>query len=337
MKLRTIIKLMSGGRPSLMLRLSRTSNEFYRACFVAAALSRGIYDAFGDGKISIDDLCKEMKVSNREGLLAWLELGVSLGELKRSGNEFHIKGRLSKALLKSDNDTYGAFLEEIVGYHYRYVMDTPSVLKEQKRFPFDETPGELVARSSRMSEPFILEIVDTAVPRHGDFWLLEIGCGSGVYIQRACARNQALQAVGLELQERVADAARNNVMKWGLEDRVTIVHSDVREYSSLQKFDLITLHQNIYYFSVSEREDLFRCLAAFLKPGGQVLLTTICRNRQPTIRAMDIWVSTTDGYGSLPNPDQLVRQFRDAGFSEVTTKRLMPFVSLWGFIAAKDQ
>ncbi|HET9591264.1 MAG TPA: class I SAM-dependent methyltransferase, partial [Anaerolineales bacterium] len=270
-----------------------------------------------------------------EGLRAWLELGVSLGEIERTGDEYQIKGKISRALLDSHNDTYKALLQEIVDYHYVYVVDTPTMLRKHEWFPFDETPGELVARSSRISEPFIFEAVDSVIPPQGDFHLLEVGCGSGIYIQRACTRNPELRAVGLELQEKVANAARQNMEAWGLENRATIEHTDVRNYSSSQKFDLVTLHQNIYYFPVPERENLFRHLKEYLKPGGQVLLTSACQGGGPSIQALNIWVSTTEGYSPLPDPDQLCQQLKAAGFVDVKTKRLVPFESFWAFRATK--
>ena len=185
MKLSTFIKLMTGGQASLIFNLLKTANEFYRASFVSAALSRGVYDHFIEGKASIEHLCEKMDVSNRDGFEAWLGLGVSLGELKRTGNEYQIKGKTSRALLKPDNDAFKALLEEIVDYHYVYVMDAPTILSKHEWFPFDKVPGELVARSSRVNESFIFETVDAAIPRQGEFQLLEVGCGSGIYIHRA--------------------------------------------------------------------------------------------------------------------------------------------------------
>jgi cyclopropane fatty-acyl-phospholipid synthase-like methyltransferase len=209
------------------------------------------------------------------------------------------------------------------------------MLRKHEWFPFDEEPGELVARSSRVSEPFIFEAVDTVIPRQGDFQLLEVGCGSGIYIQRACTRNPVLRAVGLELQEKVAAVARRNIQAWGLENRATIEHSDVRNYSTNQKFDLVTLHQNIYYFPVQERENLFRHLKEYLKPGGQVLLTSACQGGGPSIQALNIWVSTTEGLSPLPDPDQLCQQLKAAGFVDVKAWRLIPFESFWAFRASK--
>lgn len=337
MKLTTFIKLLTSGQASLLSQLLKTTNEFYRASFISAALSRGVYDLFNDGKASFEHLCEKMNVANREGLKAWLELGVSLGELKRVGDEFHIKGKTSRALLDSKNDAYRALLQEIVEHNYGYVMDTPTMLEKHEWFPFNEVPGELVARSSRVSEPFIFEAVDAVIPRQGDFQLLEVGCGTGIYIQRACTRNPELRAVGLELQEKVVTMARRNIQAWGLENRATIEHADVRNYSTNQKFDLVTLHQNIYYFPVQERENLFRRLKEYLKPGGQALLTSACQGGGPGIQALNLQVSTTEGFTPLPDPDQLRQQLKAAGFENVKARRLVPFESIWAFVATKGE
>jgi len=209
------------------------------------------------------------------------------------------------------------------------------MLRKQEWFPFDEVPSELVARSSRVIEPFIFEAVDAVIPLQGDFQLLEVGCGSGIYIQRACKRNPELRAVGLELQEKVANVARKNIRAWGLENRATIEHADVRDYSNGQKFDLVTLHQNIYYFPVHERENLFHHIKEYLKPGGQVLLTSVCQSGGPGIQGLNIQVSTTEGFNPLPDPDQLCQQLKAAGFVDVKAWRFVPFESLWAFNAAK--
>ena len=229
MKLTTIIKQIRNGQFTLMLRLLKMSNEFYKASFISTACSQGIYDKFVNGKSSFDNLCEKIGVTvNQEGLLAWLEMGVKLGELKRVGNDYEIKGKLSKALLYPNNDSYKALLEEIVGLHYNVIVNTPNILEEQKMFPFDESTGELIARSSRIAEPFIFEAVDNIIPQKGKFHLLEVGCGSGIYIKRACELNVELSAVGIDLQEKVANFAQKNIVSWSLENRVNIQHCDIK-------------------------------------------------------------------------------------------------------------
>ena len=109
----------------------------------------------------------------------------------------------------------------------------------------------------------------------------------------------------------------------------------MRDYSNGQKFDLVTLHQNIYYFPVHERENLFHHIKEYLKPGGQVLLTSVCQGGGPGIQGLNIQVSTTEGFNPLPDPDQLCQQLKAAGFVDVKAWRFVPFESLWAFNAAK--
>lgn len=338
MKLSTTASLFASGKSSLMFKLLRTSAEFYRACFVSAAVSGGVYAAFENGRATMAQLTERLGgITNLDGLRAWLDMGVSLGELKRSGEEYRIAGKLSRALTDPANDAYQAMLEEIVRHHYRYVMDAPARLRKGEWFPFDEEPGELVARSSRISEPFIFEAVDDAVPRRGAFDLLEVGCGSGTYIRHACSLNPDLRVVGLELQEKVAEGARKNIKEWGLEGRATIEHCDVRTYHGTRSFDLVTFHQNIYYFSPADRVDLGRHVLGLLKPGGRMLLTTLGQGGGPAGQAVGIWVATTRGYGALPEPDELCRQLADAGFIDVRKKRLIPFESFWAFVGTRPR
>jgi 4-hydroxy-2,2'-bipyrrole-5-carbaldehyde O-methyltransferase len=336
LKLRSLLSLILSGQLPLTMKVLKTTEEFYRACFVSTALSEGIYEKLKQGPVTIEQLCGEADSgTGREGLRAWLDLGVSLGELGRGANGYRIKGSLSRRLATCGDDTYQALLQEIVEHHYRYILRTPSMVRQRERFPFDEAPGKLIARSSRVVEPLIFEAVDEAVPRHGPFRLLEVGCGTGVHIRRACARNPSLTAVGLELQGEVADLARENMRSWGLDGRVKIENCDVREYAAGPEFDLATLHQNIYYFRVEERVSLARHLGGFLKPGGRLLITTACQGGSPAVQALNIWVSTTEGYGPLPAPEQLCAQLRDAGYSEVRAKKLIPLESFYSFSAHK--
>jgi SAM-dependent methyltransferase len=138
----------------------------------------------------------------------------------------------------------------------------------------------------------------------------------------------------------VAELARENMKAWGLESRVAIEACDVRNYQTESLFDLVTLHQNIYYFPVRERAALTRQLGKFLKPGGLLVLTTACQGGSPAVEALNVWASNTDGYGPLPVPQELAGQLREAGFSDVKSRRLIPFESFYVFFArrpAQDQ
>lgn len=154
--------------------------------------------------------------------------------------------------------------------------------------------------------------------------MLEVGCGSGIYIKRACDRNPCLNVVGIELQEKVADFARENAAVWQIANRVKIAANDIRDYTSENKYDIITFFNLIYYFPVNERIDVLRKLKGLVRPDGQVVLTTLCPINEPSIQLMNLWSSMTEGCGPLANPEEIIEQFRQAGFSKFQVKKLMP-------------
>jgi cyclopropane fatty-acyl-phospholipid synthase-like methyltransferase len=150
-------------------------------------------------------------------------------------------------------------------------------------------------------------------------------------MRHAARRNPRVTALGLELQEDVAELAAQNICQWGLSDRISVLRSDIREFDEKQAFDIVTLHNNIYYFSLEERTRLLRHVLGLLKPGGFLLLTTGCAQGNAIIQALNLLCVTTDGYDRLPGVHELEQQFREAGFAGVSSMRLIPGDSYYGF------
>jgi cyclopropane fatty-acyl-phospholipid synthase-like methyltransferase len=167
-------------------------------------------------------------------------------------------------------------------------------------------------------------VVDEIIPSNGACRLLEVGCGSGIYIKRACDRNPNLTVTGIELQKTVADFARENTTIWQIDNRVTIEHIDVRQFQSDKTFDIVTFFNLIYYFPENERTNLLRNLGRLLAPGGKLILTTLCPANDPSIQLMNLWSSMTDGFGPLPDPDNVCDRLNDAGFDEIQFEKLIP-------------
>ena len=334
MNFTTLFGLLSSGQFSLMLEMQKSFKEFYRVCFIATALEEGVYEQLRQGPARLENLHAALGAElEPDRLQAWLELGVSLGELKRTAQGYALRGRLSKKLTEPANDAQRAIIEELAHLHYDLVTQTPARLRQKRLFSLADSDGELIARSSRILEAFVFEAVDAAVPASGAMRLLEVGCGSGIYIRHACQRNPDLTATGLELQPEVAEFARQNIAGWGLAERVSIQAGDIRSFASQERFDLVTLHNNIYYFIPSERAGLARHLASFLKPGGKLLFTTGCQGGGFSMQALNLWGAMTSGAGALPDPDEFCHQLREAGFREVQKKNLLPGDSFYMFVA----
>jgi cyclopropane fatty-acyl-phospholipid synthase-like methyltransferase len=226
-------------------------------------------------------------------------------------------------------------VQEVAGLHHKLISATLPKLRRSELWTLEDQDGELIARSSRVLEVFQAEVIRDTFPEQGALRLLEIGCGSGIYLRYAAMRNPSLTAVGMELQAAVAEMARTNLRNWGLDSRVKIEEGDFRAKALGEQFDIATLYNNIYYFPIEERVALLKRIGRFLRPGGFLLLTTCCQGGSIGTEALNLWGAATRGAaGRLPAEDELVDQLRQAGYSSVKTKNLVPgerFMSFQAF------
>lgn len=334
MTLRTFLLLLRGGQLRVLGSLSKAARDYHRVAFLAAGLNSGVLSRLADGPIAFATLAADLQIdpAMHEGLQAWLQTGVALGELDLRPEGYVVRGRLSRTLIDPHHDAAAAFVEELGFLHNALITQAPERLRSARPFVLADQDARMIARSSRIAEPFICEALDRVVPKHGPVRLLEIGCGAAAYIRYAALRNPELTAVGVELQAGAAVLATENIARWNLGSRISIEVGDIRDKSPEPAFDLATLHQNIYYFPVAERAGLLRRVRAFLKPGGRVLLTTICQGRGSTAAVLDLWGAMTAGCGRLPQPTEMADQMKEAGFADIAAKSLIPGQSFYAIV-----
>jgi SAM-dependent methyltransferase len=337
MKLRTILDVLRQGQLRVLLTALRITPSFYRLVWLVSAFRAGLLRRLSSGPASFAQLAREMTrdAADHDWLEKWLEMGVRVGELRQQGSTYALRGFLARRLAEPKNDAIVAILEEVVLLHHRLVLETPERLASGTHFTLADQDGVMIARSSPVVRPFLHEAIDEVVPRRGAMRLLEVGAGSGTYIRHAAERNPDLSALGLELQPQVAEFANANLRSWGLAARATVDKGDVRDRAPSPEYDLMTFHNNIYYFPVGERVALLQHALAFLKPGGTILLTTACSAGSPAAVALDIWSAGTERCGRLPAPDELVAQMREAGFADAHARRLIPNESFYAFFGRK--
>jgi SAM-dependent methyltransferase len=332
MTLRTLVGLVRSGRLGVLLGTSRALPPYYRVAFLAAAGSSGMLALLADGPARVDRLAAALGIpaAMRDGLEAWLRLGVSVGALRAGARGYALR-RLARRLAEPANDAAAALVEEAATLHHRCLAEAPRRMREGRPFTLADVDGPLVARSSRMLEPFVREAVDAAVPPSGPLRLLEVGCGSGVYLHHAATRNAALTGVGLELDPDVARLARANLARWGVADRIAVEVGDVRARAPEAAYDLVTLHNNVNYFPVDARADVLRHVGRFLRPGGRLLVTSACLGGGGAAGLLYLWGAMTAGCGRLPAPAELAGQMEAAGFTAVVRRSLIPGESFWAF------
>jgi hypothetical protein len=245
MCIKPFLKLVTNHQLLALTGSNALLKPFYQLNYLAAAKECGLFELLLDAPKGFEQLagvyCTDEKA--REALEAWLGLGVRLGLLGLDARGYALKG-LAKRLALPQNDAALALLQEAAGLHANLISQTPGKLRNGELFDLDDQDGEIVARSSRIMEAFQAEAIDRFFPASGAASLLEIGCGSAIYIKHAANRNPSLTALGLELQPDVADVARRNISEWGLEGRVRIETGDIRQKAPDERFSIATLYNN---------------------------------------------------------------------------------------------
>jgi SAM-dependent methyltransferase len=316
---------MREGRLSALMGTAAELKSFYKLTYLAAAGDAGLLNRLASGPATLDSLVEFYGAGGRarEALVAWLQMGVRLQLLSSGPRGYALRG-LAKKLARPENDPVLAMVEEVVELHHTLITATIPKLRAGELWNLADQDGELIARSSRVLEAFQAEMIQSTFPARGVLRLLEIGCGSGVYLRYAAERNPSLTALGLELQPAVAEMARKNLRGWGLDTRVSVETADIREKVPGMPFDIATLYNNIYYFPVEERVNLLAHIGRFLKPGGFLLLTTCCQGGSLGAEALNLWGAATSGAGRLPAEDELASQLREAAYRRLKTTSLIP-------------
>src|SRR5205823_14755531 len=96
---------------------------------------------------------------------------------------------------------------------------------------------------------------------------------------------------------------------------------------------LVTLYNNIYYFTPEERITLFRDLRSRLEEGGALAIVTAMRDNTIAAAGFDLILRCTIGCTPLPELREITSQLRRSGFAHVESSKLAPLEALYGLVA----
>lgn len=336
MNLKNILALTRTPHLIAQGQLQRDSQAFVRVHFLCAAFEAGLLNAL-ESPATLAELLSNLQTQRPELLAGLLQVGVSLGELAQEKGRYKLRGSRSRALAAKDGDAIAAFVQEWVIYHASVYRHLPERLRGGDLGNYLQGTGNLIARSSRMLEPFVATFVQEVVSAVKPARMLEIGCGSGVYLRYAAEANPALSGVAIDMQPDVIEQTQRNLQEWGIADRFELMTANVLNPPAglAGPFDLVTLYNNIYYFPVAERVPLFRKVGAWLKNGGAFALVSMMRGNNINTANIDLVMQSTQGGAPLPALDELAAQLREGGFSVVKQEQLVPGELFYGVLARK--
>jgi SAM-dependent methyltransferase len=312
----------------------RDAVPFVRLHYLAVATDLGLLEELRRGPATDGELGARLAIGDQPLLAAFLRLGQALGELRCRAGRWSLRGRRSSALAAPEADTMRALVQEAVGYDAAVYAGLAAHLRGAPPGEYLHATGAVIARASRLVEPVLAPLLRSLVAQRRPRRLLDVGCGTGVYLLHAAAASPTLTGLGIDLDAGVVDLARARLAEAGLAERLEVRHAEVRSARlPAASFDLVLLFQNVYYFAADERPDLLRRLRGLLAPDGALVLASLFAGRSLAAAHYDLLFGATAGLGPLPRRQELDRQLRDAGFTTTRWVQLLPLTSFHAIVA----
>jgi 4-hydroxy-2,2'-bipyrrole-5-carbaldehyde O-methyltransferase len=311
------------------------SRSLSRIRFLGAAERIGLTEALKT-PATVDELGQTLGVADVALLKGLLDVGVAIGELRCRKGRYSIRGNRIRALASQHGEALRGFTAELADYRGDVYRDLSERLHSGERGPYLDEYDEVVAQGSRLVEPFIARFVRRVVEERSTRIMLEIGCGTGIYVRHAAEECPQLSAIAIDISDRVAALASANFAGWGLADRCIALHADIRASNLAElagPFDLITLHNNIYYFSPAERHTLLVDLRRRLASTGRLVMTSMFAGNTVSAAELDLVLRATAGCWPLPERAELVDALTEAGYSAIAFYKLLPTDPLFGVVA----
>jgi 2-polyprenyl-3-methyl-5-hydroxy-6-metoxy-1,4-benzoquinol methylase len=172
-------------------------------------------------------LIQKLNVKRPEILDALLDVGLSIKELAYKNGLYSIAGKRSKAIAGKEGDMLAAMIQANITYYSSVYRSAADRMRGAPLGNDLEKIGGLVARFSKIGEPFIKSFIKDIVIGKDSIRILDVGCGSGIFLQSFFNANQTASGIGIDMDEMVVKQAQKNIEKWGLNDRFRIIVGDI--------------------------------------------------------------------------------------------------------------
>lgn len=301
----------------------RELDSWIRLEFLGVMVRSGIADAL-TSRMTVEEIATKTGVTDHGLLEALLALGVSLREVRHSDGRYSIRGRRLRAVASHSSDLRG-LVEELIVYDNPIYTALGSHLRGAPAQCYDADHGEVIAAASRVAEPILGPTVRFVARQARPSRVLDIGCGSGIYLRHVLELEPASTGLGIDLDHAAVAAASAHLVNLSGEARWEVRQGDIVAMApDLGEFDLALLMNNIYYWPPEHRVEVLRAIRGCIAPGGTLLLASAIPDGQPFSRHLDVMLRVTSGSHRLPTSDELDDDLGSAGFADVSVVEPVP-------------
>ena len=336
MNLKYLITVLRTMKLPGLFPLMKDWQAFVRMHFIFAALESGLLGALSVPSTR-DELIKKLKVKRPDILEALLDVGLSAKELAYENGSYSIKGKRSKAVIGKEGDLLVAMIQANVTYYSSVYRNAADRMRGAPLGDDLEKIGDVVARFSKIAEPILRNFTAVIVSQKKSLKVLDVGCGSGVFLQSIFYANANATGIGIDIDAAVVEQAKQNLENWGLRGTFTIIAGDIRSPAQGIEgtFDLITLYNVLHYFDSEKRIELLQTLRSMLSPDGTVAIATFLRSKGKDLGAANLNMVNSSLRGLAPLPDliEMTAELKQSAFTRIKTQRLIPGSTFYGIVA----
>jgi len=134
--------------------------------------------------------------------------GIITGEIKYKDACYLLEGKRAGALRGRLGDGLKAMIQGNVTYYNTVYREATPRMRSLKKGNYLDEIGDIVARYSILIEPYLLDVIIDSVRKFSVSRMLDIGCGTGVYLCTAADENPDLKGIGIESDPKAAGIAR---------------------------------------------------------------------------------------------------------------------------------
>jgi SAM-dependent methyltransferase len=323
-------------------RLGRVLRGATELALVRAGLALGLFEALRAPQAA-EALAERLGLEG-DLVAAWVRAAEAHGLLRARGGSYSLAPFARWLVDAPEAAAVHATLDQAALSWLPRLSSLPELMKGGER-PLWGTPEEArrTAAVSRLLEDRALAAL-VRVPGVRDARrVLDLGCGEGSYLAGFLVRHRDARGVGVELDPAVAEEARRTLREAQVSRRGEIRAGDFLTLElGREGFDLVLLNQSLHYFAPGARAALFRRVREHLAPGGVVAIQTAVASGDRAARLLgtaasaatfDLFLRCHRNLYGLPDPEQVGRALREAGFGEVGHVAVVPGGSpryLWG-------
>lgn len=320
-----------------MLPIMKDWQAFLRTLFIYAAYDSGLLQALAEAPGTRETLAQKLQASRMELLQALLDVGLACKELGLKNQQYFLKGKRSRAVVSPKGDMVAAMIQANVGYYCDAYRSFAHRLKGGELGDDLKDIGEVVARFSKGIEPIVRDFIKAIVSGKQSLRILDVGCGTAFFLQSAYSVNPSATGVGLDIDPIVARQAGDNISAWGLSERFTIVHGDIRHppEEAAGPFDLINMSSMLYYFTAEDRAELLRDMHGRLAPSGMLSIVMNFNSEGKDLAAANLNVvnCSLKGLHPLPSRAEIGDTLRACGFRRIKEHQFLPASTFQGLTA----